>query len=134
MAEKSLRPTPRMVTTGRMPGMFSLMATLGVKALRSLTWVTRRAARSAPEITATLRPTSRVSCARFWAVMVMASSSVTGSAALRQSGAGHHQGRGPHAGDQPRASRLLSHTSPSLDLSPGARSGSPFFRHLSLYA
>ncbi len=61
--------------------MFSLMSTLGVKALRSLTWVTRRAARSAPEITATLRPTSRVSCARFWAVMVMASSSVTGSAA-----------------------------------------------------
>ena len=57
--------------------MFSLMSTLGVKVARSVTWVTRRACSSEPETTATFRPTSRVSWARFWAVTVIASSSVT---------------------------------------------------------
>jgi len=61
VALKSFSPTPRMVTTGRMPGMFSLISTLGVKFARSVTWVTRPASSASPETTATLTPTSRVS-------------------------------------------------------------------------
>lgn len=55
--------------------MFSLIPTLGVKAAISVTWLTRRAARSSRPTTATLSPTSRVSCTRFWAVTVTTSTS-----------------------------------------------------------